>query len=66
MKDEQIPEKLMTLEEVAEYLRLSIHTIYKMAQSGRIPAYKIGKQWRFKKRKIDNWIEKQKSKRNSV
>jgi excisionase family DNA binding protein len=58
MKDEQIPEKLMTLEEVAEYLRLSVHTIYKMAQQGKIPALKAGKMWRFRKEEIDGWIEK--------
>jgi len=50
-------EKLMTLEEVAEYLRLSIHTIYKMAQKGRIPALKAGKKWRFRKEDIDRWLK---------
>lgn len=58
MRDEQIPDKLMTLEEVAQYLRLSIHTIYKMAQNGKIPALKAGKMWRFRKGEIDEWIEK--------
>lgn len=58
MKGERILEKLITLEEVAEYLRLSVHTIYKMAQQGRIPAYKVGKQWRFRKKTIDQWVEK--------
>ncbi len=56
MKDQEIPARLMTLEEVAEYLRLSIHTIYKMAQHGKIPALKAGKQWRFKKEDIDTWL----------
>jgi len=50
-------EKLMTLEEVAEYLRLSIHTIYKMAQKGKIPALKAGKKWRFRKEDIDQWLK---------
>ncbi len=49
-------EKLMTLEEVAEYLRLSVHTIYKMAQRGKIPALKAGKKWRFRKEDIDKWL----------
>ena len=56
MKNHQIPEKLMTLEEVAEYLRLSIHTIYKMAQRGKIPALKAGKMWRFRRQAIDKWL----------
>lgn len=51
-------EKLMTLEEVAKYLRLSVHTLYKMAEQRRIPALKAGKQWRFKKEEIDKWMEK--------
>ena len=62
MKDEQISEKLMTLEEVAEYLRLSIHTIYKMAQNRKIPALKAGKQWRFKKEKIEKWLKEYENK----
>jgi len=53
-------EKLMTLEEVAEYLRLSVHTIYKMAQKRKIPALKAGKKWRFRKEDIDRWLEKDK------
>ncbi|MFQ3676133.1 MAG: helix-turn-helix domain-containing protein [Endomicrobiia bacterium] len=50
-------EKLMTLEEVAKYLRLSVHTLYKMAQEGRIPALKAGTQWRFKKEEVDHWLK---------
>lgn len=50
-------EKLMTLEEVAKYLRLSVHTLYKMAEQKRIPALKAGKQLRFKKEYIDKWLD---------
>jgi len=57
MKNQKKIERLMTLEEVAEYLRLSIHTIYKMAQKGKIPALKAGKKWRFRKEDIDHWLE---------
>lgn len=46
----------MTLEEVAKYLRLSVHTLYKMAEQKRIPALKAGKQWRFKKEEVDKWL----------
>ena len=48
--------EFMTLPEVAEYLRLSIHTIYKMAQKGRIPALKAGAVWRFNRAEIDEWM----------
>jgi len=57
MNNQQKPKKLMTLKEVAEYLRLSIHTVYKMAQKGKIPALKAGKKWRFRKEDIDQWLE---------
>ena len=39
----------LTLEEVAEYLRVSRETVYKLAQKGRLPASKVGNQWRFRK-----------------
>lgn len=46
----------MTLEEVAKYLKLKPQTIYGWAQNGRIPAAKLGKEWRFKKSVIDKWF----------
>ncbi|MCL0034826.1 helix-turn-helix domain-containing protein [Dehalococcoidia bacterium] len=51
-------DKWLTLEQIAEYLQMSTSSIYKMAQKGKIPAYKVGRQWRFKKEEIDRWIEK--------
>ncbi len=59
-------DKWLTLEQIAEYLQMSTSSIYKMAQAGRIPAYKVGRQWRFKKEEIDSWVEKQKVKRNKI
>jgi excisionase family DNA binding protein len=49
-------EKIMTLEEVAEYLRVKPQTIYTWAQEKKIPAAKLGKEWRFKKSMIDKWF----------
>ena len=49
---------IMTLEQVAKYMRLKPQTIYKWAQEGKIPAAKIGKEWRFRKSIIDEWIDK--------
>ena len=43
-------------EEVARYLKLKPQTIYTWAQQGKIPAAKIGKEWRFKKSMIDRWF----------
>ena len=48
--------EIMTLEEVAEYLKLKPQTIYTWAQEKKIPAAKLGKEWRFKRSMIDRWI----------
>jgi len=56
-------QRLMTIKEVADYLRLSKVTVYKMTRQGKIPALKIGKQWRYNKSEIDSWV-KQKSNSN--
>ncbi|MEW6050284.1 MAG: helix-turn-helix domain-containing protein [Candidatus Zixiibacteriota bacterium] len=47
---------IMTLEEVAAYLKLKPQTIYTWAQEKRIPAAKLGKEWRFRKSMIDRWF----------
>jgi len=51
--------EILTLEEVAEYLRLKPQTIYKWAQEKRIPAVKLGKEWRFRRSIIDRWLDDQ-------
>ncbi|MGH7751863.1 MAG: helix-turn-helix domain-containing protein [Gemmatimonadales bacterium] len=50
---------ILTIEEVAAYLRLTPQTIYKWAQEKRIPAVKLGKEWRFRKSILDRWIDDQ-------
>jgi len=47
---------ILTLEEVAKYLRISERTVYDCAQKGEIPAGKIRTSWRFKKSEIDKWV----------
>ena len=54
-------EELLTLEEVAKYLKISKHTLYKMLEKRKIPAFKVANQWRFKKSDIDKWLEKQRN-----
>jgi excisionase family DNA binding protein len=49
-------DEVMTLEEVAKYLKLKPQTIYTWAKNGKIPAAKLGKEWRFKKSVIDKWF----------
>ena len=53
----ELMDSLMTLEEVASYLRLSKDTVYRMAQSGKIPACKVGGQWRFRRDEVEQWLE---------
>lgn len=52
-------DKIMTLEEVADYLRVKPQTIYTWAQENKIPAAKIGREWRFRKTIIDKWFNDQ-------
>jgi excisionase family DNA binding protein len=47
---------IMTLDEVAKYLRVHKSTVYRMAREGTIPSTKIANQWRFKKARIDEWL----------
>jgi len=51
--------EIMTVKQVAEYLQMDEHTIYKLARTGLIPSLKIAGQWRFKKDVIDKWISEQ-------
>jgi excisionase family DNA binding protein len=50
---------ILTLPELAKYLRTSRDTIYRKAQKGMIPAIKFGKEWRFPKDVIDEWLRKE-------
>lgn len=49
-------DEIITIEEVAQYLRVSDRTVYDWAQKGEIPAGKIGTVWRFKKDEIERWV----------
>lgn len=50
--------EIMTIEEVASYLKVKPQTIYTWAQEKKIPAAKIGKEWRFKRSIIDEWFNR--------
>jgi len=47
---------VMTLDEVARYLRINKSTVYRLARDGTLPAWKLGNVWRFKKDSIERWI----------
>jgi excisionase family DNA binding protein len=50
---------IMTIGEVAEYLKVTERTIYRLAAAKQIPAFKVGGSWRFSKADMDEWIKKQ-------
>ncbi|NWL06168.1 DNA-binding protein [Pseudomonas hunanensis] len=54
-----MPEEIMTLKEVAGYLKLAEKTAYRLAAEGRIPGFKVGGSWRFRKAVIEDWIDQQ-------
>ena len=53
-------DKVLTIQELAEYLKLSLSTAYKLAQEGKIPGQKVGKHWRFHRDEIDRWLKNRK------
>jgi len=55
--------RLLTIDEVAEFLHMNPMTVYSWVKDGKIPAFKIGKVWRFRKTEIDEWLKKQKYKK---
>ena len=55
-------DEILTLKEVAAYLKLAEKTAYKLAAAGKLPGFKVGGSWRFKREDIDRWIEEQKKK----
>lgn len=50
------PDEIMSIEQLADYLKVSRSTLYKLAQDGRLPGQKVGKRWRFHKKAIDDWL----------
>lgn len=52
-------EIFLTTEEVLEYLQVNLRTVYRLIKAGKIPAVRVGRQWRFRKRDIDSWLDTQ-------
>ena len=48
---------VMTIAEVAEYLRIPRASVYKLAQRGKIPCQKVGRHWRFRREAVDKWLD---------
>ncbi|MBC8662980.1 helix-turn-helix domain-containing protein [Vibrio parahaemolyticus] len=50
-------DQILTLKEVAAYLKLAEKTAYRLASEGKLPGFKVGGSWRFKKDDLEKWIE---------
>lgn len=59
-------EQVLTLEEAAQYLKVAKPTLYRLLEDGKIPAFKVGNQWRFTKELIDKWLWDQLPKKKNV
>jgi excisionase family DNA binding protein len=57
----QNDEVFLTTEEVLEYLQVNLRTVYRLIKAGKIPAVRVGRQWRFRKRDIDAWLDSQRT-----
>lgn len=66
MQGEARVKQLLTIDEAAEYLRVTPATIYRWCRSGRLPALKIGKQWRVSVSDLRNWLQQQKDQEPEV
>jgi excisionase family DNA binding protein len=56
MNDRQ--QDVLTIDELAGYLKIAKSTLYKLAQEGRLPGQKVGRHWRFHREAIDNWLKR--------
>ena len=50
-----VPSELLTVDEVADFLRVKPSTVYEWAKNGKIPARKVGRLWRFSREEIESW-----------
>lgn len=52
-----LPETLLNVQEVAEFLRVNATTVYTWARQGQLPAIKIGRRWRFRQSDLEMWLD---------
>jgi excisionase family DNA binding protein len=50
------PDMIMTVNEIAQYLRVHATTIYRLLKENRVPAFRVGSDWRFSRRAVDRWM----------
>lgn len=49
----------LTTDEVLDYLQVNLRTVYRLIKAGKLPAVRVGRQWRFRRRDIDAWLQRQ-------
>lgn len=59
-RDRAMKDEILTIQEVATYLKLNEKTAYRLASEGKLPGFKVGGSWRFKRVDLEKWIEEQK------
>jgi excisionase family DNA binding protein len=59
-------EGFLTTEEVLDYLHVNLRTVYRLIKAGKIPAVRVGRQWRYRKRDIDAWLESQRPRASRI
>lgn len=57
--------EILTLDEMAAYLKAGKRTVYRLAAEGRLPAFKLGGTWRFRRSDLDQWIVANLTSKNS-
>lgn len=56
MDDKPSKIRYLTVEDVARRFSVNVTTVYRLAQRGRLPAFKVGNQWRFSETRLDQWV----------
>lgn len=54
-----MPGDILTIREVADYLKVTERTLYRLVQDGKVPAFKVGNSWRFRREDLERWISEQ-------
>ena len=57
IREVPVQENLLTTDQVARYLKVDKFTVYRLVTKKKIPAFKVGNQWRFRKTLIDAWLQ---------
>lgn len=61
IREKSMSDEILTIQELAEYLKLNEKTAYRLAGEGKLPGFKVGGSWRFKREDIEQWIEQKKT-----